>query len=481
MAQPYTRFNAWTIAAGHPFIDAYANAVAAMQAKGAADPVSWTYQAAIHGTKASQVLPQWNKCEHGSWFFVSWHRMYLYFFEKIARAQVIANGGPSDWALPYWNYDGGGTQNQIPLDFRSPKKLSGADNPLYVAQRNSSVNNGGGLPSLVTSPSVALGKPLFTGKTQFGGGIPSMHLPFVDQKGQLEHTPHDDVHSTIGGLMGDIDTAAVDPIFWLHHANIDRIWWFWQKNHKNPTDSAWLNAKFEFFDENGALVTLTGADVQDITAQLGYQYDQGIRLPVLPPIVVLPLVRWPGPWPDFNRRLDTLEPSVGERRLVGAVKDVVRLVGERTTIPVSLDDRTMRELADRSDFRSQGRMFLEIENVTSKRNPNFVYGIFINLPMSVDSEELKSHHVGNLSLFGIERANAPRSDRHAHAFGLSIEITDVLDKLAIAGEWLNGRLIDVTFLPISIESPADSRDPVSFSTNHHDFPVEIGRIALSFV
>ncbi len=431
MVQPYTRFNAWTLAAGHPFIDAYENAVAAMQAKAPADPTSWTYQAAIHGTKTSPSLPQWNQCEHHSWHFVSWHRMYLYFFEKIVRAQVIADGGPADWALPYWNYGGGASQNQIPFAFRSPIKLNGAANALYVGKRNPSVNSGGGLPSLITTPTFALSRPLFTGKTEFGGGIPSMHLPFVDQTGRLEQTPHNDVHNTIGGLMGAPETAAMDPIFWLHHANIDRIWWLWQKSH--------------------------------------------------PLIVVLPLVRWPGPWPEFKRPLESLESSISESLLVGASKDVVKLVGERTTVPVLLDDRTMRQLVKRTEFRPQGRMFLEIENVTSKRNPDFVYGIFINLPRSAGPKVLELHHVGNLSLFGIERANAPLNDKHAHAFGISMEITDVLDKLALEGSWPDGSSIDVTFLPITIEAPADSREVVRVSTYHHGFPVQIGRISLRFV
>lgn len=31
----------------------------------------------------------------------------------------------------------------------------------------------------------------------------------------------------IGGLMQDVNTAAFDPIFWVHHTNIDRIWQQW--------------------------------------------------------------------------------------------------------------------------------------------------------------------------------------------------------------------------------------------------------------
>lgn len=45
----------------------------------------------------------------------------------------------------------------------------------------------------------------------------------------LEHL-HDRVHAAVGGNM---DTAASpsDPLFFLHHANIDRLWDQWQRLH----------------------------------------------------------------------------------------------------------------------------------------------------------------------------------------------------------------------------------------------------------
>src|SRR6516164_1482375 len=47
------------------------------------------------------------------------------------------------------------------------------------------------------------------------------------------------------GLMSNPTMAALDPIFWLHHANIDRLWEVWLKRpsgHVNPTqDSAWMD------------------------------------------------------------------------------------------------------------------------------------------------------------------------------------------------------------------------------------------------
>jgi tyrosinase len=39
---------------------------------------------------------------------------------------------------------------------------------------------------------------------------------------------HDNVRGWVGGDMGIVAIAAFDPVFWSHHAMIDRIWWIWQ-------------------------------------------------------------------------------------------------------------------------------------------------------------------------------------------------------------------------------------------------------------
>jgi tyrosinase len=31
------------------------------------------------------------------------------------------------------------------------------------------------------------------------------------------------------GQMGDPFASPADPIFWMHHENLDRVWWSWQK------------------------------------------------------------------------------------------------------------------------------------------------------------------------------------------------------------------------------------------------------------
>lgn len=60
-------------------------------------------------------------------------------------------------------------------------------------------------------------------------------------------SPHNSIHLAVGGCdlptydrspipgangdMGENDTAGLDPIFYFHHCNVDRVFWLWQKKH----------------------------------------------------------------------------------------------------------------------------------------------------------------------------------------------------------------------------------------------------------
>ncbi|WP_442869378.1 tyrosinase family protein [Bradyrhizobium sp. CCBAU 11430] len=61
----------------------------------------------------------------------------------------------------------------------------------------------------------------------------------------LELDPHGAVHDLVGGDMGNIRASAKDPVFWVHHANIDRLWTVWTKmaGHTNPNDTRWKQKK----------------------------------------------------------------------------------------------------------------------------------------------------------------------------------------------------------------------------------------------
>lgn len=70
--------------------------------------------------------------------------------------------------------------------------------------------------------------------------------------------------------------APLDPIFWLHHCNIDRLWQEWLRGsgHANPTAAAWLNEAFDFHNSSGAAVSMRVSEVVNTRrAPLSYRYD----------------------------------------------------------------------------------------------------------------------------------------------------------------------------------------------------------------
>ena len=114
-----------------------------MTSRAVTDPTSYRFQANIHGTEDtatnSQEMQSWDQCEHGSFYFFAWHRMYPYFFHRILRAAAQ----DPNLVLPYWNW-GNSAQRSLPLPFRQP---ADASNPLYIPHP-------GGLRVLTTDLSV---------------------------------------------------------------------------------------------------------------------------------------------------------------------------------------------------------------------------------------------------------------------------------------------------------------------------------------
>ena len=100
----------------------YAKAVRELLKRPVTKKASWRYLAAMHGINqqkwttlgyltAAEPLPAaaeqdkyWNQCQHQSWYFLPWHRAYLHTFEDVVADAIRSLQGPTDWALPYWNY-----------------------------------------------------------------------------------------------------------------------------------------------------------------------------------------------------------------------------------------------------------------------------------------------------------------------------------------------------------------------------------------
>jgi tyrosinase len=217
-------------------------AISAGQAIG--DDRGFQAWAGIHG------LPLPISCVHHQELFLPWHRAYLYLFEKALQERVPGV------TLPWWDWT---DHSEGVPDIYAKKRAGGKVNSLYDSpiqpsgrERKSQTRTtrapgaASGLPSAAAVETVLENRDFFTFQTQL-------------------ESIHDGVHVWTGGTMGDIPTAAYDPLFWAHHCMIDRLWYLWQLRHPGASlPTAMLGRALAPFP-------MTVADTIEMT-QLGYDY-----------------------------------------------------------------------------------------------------------------------------------------------------------------------------------------------------------------
>jgi len=461
------RKNALNMATWDPVLLWYAKAVAVMRKLPLTDSTSWIYQAAIHGFEPAnpywklwaknQTLPGqneqgtfWRQCQHGSWFFLPWHRMYLGYFEKIVRKIIIGLGGPADWALPYWNYNEGKPSRKLPDAFTESHlpPPDGSANPLLELSRDSGNDSQPFLDERRISLKPAFQEHQFAGGTHvgsqgFGGPITVFHHS-GGSHGALEGQPHDQVHDMVGGVMGDPVTAGYDPIFWLHHANIDRLWEVWLKAdpiNQNPAPSSnWQKFAFKFNDGLGNTPTLTPHDVLDSKmAPFYYQYDDVSQpagaMPPPVPMVAVGAVR-----PIIEGHM----PEEPIPEMVGASSEATPLATEAKTLNVRLFPLSgpLRKLgAAEGHFR---KAYLHVENIRGKGRPAS-YDVYLNVPEGAQ-QPAEQFYVGNIPMFGLEQASVATERHPGNGLRFTFNVTETVNFLKAENQW-NPEVLRVTFVP----------------------------------
>ncbi|KAF1934232.1 Di-copper centre-containing protein [Didymella exigua CBS 183.55] len=212
---------------------------------------------------------------HGTGNFLTWHRMFVYAYEKALREECDYAG-----YQPYWNwFSHQSNLKASPVFDGSATSMSGDGS--FVAH-NGSVGGGGTifLPSgegggcLLGGPfkgmTANLGpvSPTMRGQERVNGslsynprclkrdlttyassnwltdanllnittGAASKSLSLFQNELQGRFSDgflglHAAGHFSIGGDAGDIFSSPVDPVFFLHHAMVDRVYWIWQALH----------------------------------------------------------------------------------------------------------------------------------------------------------------------------------------------------------------------------------------------------------
>jgi hypothetical protein len=239
-----------------PDLAAYRTAIPLMKASG-----YWDAQIALHADMSHR--------HHGSWRFLPWHRLQLVWFER----QIARLSGKADFSMPYWDWD----DDRVPDVFY--------DDPVFLAPGREA-GRGESIRGFLSSTGQR-----FTGRitdnfaTFFGrpraGAIQASRY----YSGSCEWSGHNMIHGFVGGDMGRLDRSPNDPLFWMHHANIDRIWSVWNaRQSAGVYPQAWRNEQLDgYVDTLGRPVPPALASSTLDTATFGYAYP----VDTTPPVVFL--------------------------------------------------------------------------------------------------------------------------------------------------------------------------------------------------
>jgi len=181
---------------------------------------------------------------HGAPGFLSWHRAYLLDLER--ELQKI---NPSV-ALPYWRFDRP-APNIFAEDFLGRTNPDGFGNVLFSSSNLLRFWQTDGQAGISRRPNfnVQTGRAnvstdattLLTGGARpnaiFDSGPGQDPEPVTSSFGfdEMEGNPHGNAHTSFQGHIRSASTAPRDPLFFLLHCNVDRLWGVWQ----------WFNNRFD--------------------------------------------------------------------------------------------------------------------------------------------------------------------------------------------------------------------------------------------
>jgi tyrosinase len=172
---------------------------------------------------------------HGNPRFLPWHRIYLLRMEELLMAV------DPTICIPYWK----SSEEQA-----FPAWLAGfTPTVTLMGGPHTVTRNVGAFAFLPNATAVAAAMT----NTTFNAFAPAVE------------GIHNSGHVWVSGSMGSILTAPADPVFWMHHAEIDRIWAAWQT--ANPGQNPTLTGVAATMDP----WTETEVDTRDIAA-LGFTY-----------------------------------------------------------------------------------------------------------------------------------------------------------------------------------------------------------------
>ncbi|HET8887580.1 MAG TPA: tyrosinase family protein [Candidatus Angelobacter sp.] len=402
------------------------------------NPRSWPAQARIHKLF----------CPHSNWWFLPWHRAFVHYFEQICR-DVLRS---PDFALPYWDW------TRYPY---IPSVFLNQDSALWQPNRHIdgsvAISFGAvGAPELEKILKLSECGDLFGSPT---ADDDQRHTP---GSGNLESTPHTAVHQTVGGDLSGNAFSARDPLFWVHHCNVDRIWESWAELHGRavPLDNLWAGHQLhEFYDPIQDKPVTVHAWQTNNSAQFGARYDSLETFFGHVPGTILPALQvfW---GPGEQRKIPEGIQVIDELSLLS---EPVKVAGNRAVFSIAATDK-VKNLLDTLNPSRDGThrlpsLHLLLDGVPVPKSPTTSIRVFLNVPgASVNTPFDDPGYITTVSFFGMRDPLGGDHREGNHTVNLSFNIIANVARLKAARRKITKTFI-VTLLTVDLLSPKDTNVP----------------------
>ncbi|KAM3270972.1 polyphenol oxidase B, chloroplastic [Capsicum chacoense] len=439
------------------YIDKYNKAISKMKELDKTEPfnpLGFKQQAHIHcaycngaykiGDKVLQV--------HNSWLFFPFHRWYLYFYERILGTLI----DDPTFALPYWNWD-------HPKGMRLPPMFDSEGSSLFDENRNQSHRNGTIIDlgyfgdevqrnelqimtnnltlmyrQMVTNapcPLLFFGSPYSLGNNiETPGTIENIpHIPVHIWTGTVAGTPLPNGNKTsCGEDMGNFYSAGLDPVFYCHHANVDRMWNIWKTiggKRKDIIHPDWRNSEFFFYDENKKPYRVKIQDCLD-SQKMGYDYAEMCT-----------------PWRDFKPKLKRATTGKANTSSVPNSSEVFPIAKLDKPISFSI---TRPATARTQDDKNEKEEMLTFNNIKYDNTKYIRFDVYLNMDKD---NVMNSNNINVIEFAGsytslphVHLHKAAARDEPAHqntSVNFQLAITELLEDIGLENE----ESITVTLCP----------------------------------
>lgn len=204
----------------------------------------------------------------GALRFLSWHRRFLLEFEKeLQKAdRSLRSQATTLITIPYWRW-----VDDFPswLEGFLPATDPESGNPVpprtYKNADSSLKPTSSDVDYIINGFDHQLSGFTVNKYTKFTYGLEGNGV----RSDGTELPAHNQVHQWIGGIMDDLSYSPTDPMFWLHHAEVDRLWHIWQNNNPglNPPLTGVNKIMDPWQEDSDQLASIT---------VLGYKYESDI-------------------------------------------------------------------------------------------------------------------------------------------------------------------------------------------------------------